>query len=193
MNFLAHAYLSGTNEKVLVGNFIGDFIKGRQALALLEPEIARGVMIHRVIDEFTDSHPVVLESKKRLRPTYRHYAAVIVDVFYDHFLASQWQAYHPKSLQEFTEYVYATVRKFDSVLPNGVKYMLPYMVSDNWLLNYREIDGIGRALAGMARRTPYNSKMEFATSDLRTHYDQYLAEFKIFFPSLIDCVRNAKI
>lgn len=190
MNFLAHAYLSGSNEKILVGNFIGDFIKGKQALQLLEPEIAKGVELHRLIDDFTDNHPVVLESKKRLRPSYRHYAAVIVDVFYDHFLASHWDEYHEKPLYDFTLQVYATIRSFDTVLPKGVQQMLPFMTQHNWLLNYSKIEGIGQALAGMARRTPFNSKMEEAVVDLRKNYNEYLQEFQEFFPSLIERVKK---
>lgn len=190
MNFLAHAYLSGSNEKILVGNFIGDFIKGKQALQLLEPEIAKGVELHRLIDDFTDNHPVVLESKKRLRPTYRHYSAVIVDVFYDHFLASRWYEYNDKPLLDFTLQVYATIRSFDSILPRGVQQMLPYMTKHNWLLNYAKIDGIGQALSGMANRTPFNSKMEVAVFDLQKNYDEYLGEFQEFFPSLIEKVRK---
>src|SRR5215471_3876269 len=79
MNFLAHLYLSGNNAPVMLGNFIGDFVKGRQALSQLSPEVARGVELHRAIDTFTDSQPLVAQSKNRLRPKYRHYAGVIVD------------------------------------------------------------------------------------------------------------------
>src|SRR5688572_5263038 len=101
MNFLAHAYLSPVNEKILLGNFIGDFIKGRQALNKFDPEIIRGVELHRAIDEFTDDHPTVHQSKDRLRASYRHYAGVIVDVFYDHFLATHWSLFHSDPLDRF--------------------------------------------------------------------------------------------
>jgi acyl carrier protein phosphodiesterase len=184
MNFLAHAYLSGENEKILVGNFIADFVKGRQQMSAFEQGVARGIELHRAIDEFTDTHPVVTESKKRLRPKYRHYAGVIVDVYYDHFLARRWADYHPLPLSVFAAQVYNRVQSHETILPQGVKYMLPYMISGNWLLNYSNIDGIGRALSGMARRTSYVSHMEQAVSDLREHYDLFMEEFRIFFPSL---------
>jgi len=184
MNFLAHAFLSGSNEKILIGNFIGDFVKGRQAVQSYEHDIARGIELHRAIDDFTDNHPVVKDSKNRLRPKYRHYSAVIVDVYYDHFLAKNWRTFHPVPLDQFAQHVYATISKFSDVVPTGVRYMLPYMVRGNWLLNYAKIDGIGRALSGMAQRTAYHSKMEQAVIDLREHYDLFFQEFMQFFPLL---------
>ena len=101
MNFLAHIYLSFENPKILVGNFIGDFVKGKK-LELYGDEIQKGILLHREIDDYTDSHPIVLETKKRLRPNYHHYAPVISDVYYDHFLASLWSNYHKTPLIEYT-------------------------------------------------------------------------------------------
>ena len=184
MNFLAHAYLSGDNEKILLGNFMGDFIKGKQALHKFDAEIIRGVELHRAIDEFTDNHPVVDESKNRLRPAYRHYAGVIVDVFYDHFLAANWPAFHQQSLEAFASSTYSAVGKFSAILPAGFRRMLPYMINGNWLVGYRQIEGIHRALSGMASRTPYVSKMEHASEDLRKHYHEFNSEFQNFFPQL---------
>lgn len=184
MNFLAHLYLSGDDPKIMVGNFIGDFVKGRNAMEQFEPSIIRGIELHRAIDEFTDSHPVVTESKNRLRPKYRHYSGVIVDVFYDHFLARNWDQYHQELLPDFADKAYDTIQSFESILPNDVKYMMPYMVKGNWLVNYSKTDGIHRALSGMANRTPYKSKMDEATVDLVASYELFKAEFDNFFPQL---------
>lgn len=184
MNFLAHAHLSGDDKKILVGNFIGDFIKGRQALNQFEKQIIRGVELHRAIDEFTDNHPVVDQSKDRLRAAYRHYSGVIVDVFYDHYLATQWSQYHDQTLETFAANTYSTVESFSPVLPAAFNEMFPYMVSGNWLVSYRDITGVHRALSGMAQRSPYNSKMERASTDLRNHYDDFRLEFQKFFPQL---------
>src|SRR5688572_11354829 len=126
MNFLAHLYLSGNNRKLMVGNFIGDFVKGRQALEKFDPEIIRGIEFHRNIDAFTDTHQVVAQSKNRLRPKYRHYSGVIIDVFYDHFLAKNWNLYHEDSLPNFANHVYRVIESYDPILPQKVKYMLPY-------------------------------------------------------------------
>jgi acyl carrier protein phosphodiesterase len=184
MNFLAHAYLSGDDKNILAGNFIGDFIKGRQALSQLEAQVVKGVELHRAIDEYTDNHDMVHESKKRLRANYRHYAGVIVDVFYDHFLAMHWEAFHHESLEHFAQATYRAIESFSPILPQRFKHMLPYMISGNWLVSYREIAGIHRALSGMASRSPYNSKMEEASHDLRQHYEAFDREFLAFFPDL---------
>ena len=184
MNFLAHCYLSGENQKLLVGNFIGDFVKGRQALESFDREISKGVSLHRFIDAFTDTHAIVHESKQRLRGKYRHYANVIVDVFYDHFLASQWANFHAGALKDYSLWVYSVIQSYGTVLPTGVKYMLPYMINGNWLYNYRKVEGIARALSGMSQRTSYDSKMDEASEDLNQHYDLFKHEFNEFFPLL---------
>jgi acyl carrier protein phosphodiesterase len=185
MNFLAHVYLSGDNAKIRVGNFIGDFVKGRNLAAQYETEIATGIELHRAIDAFTDSHPVVTTSKNRLRPKYRHYAGVIVDIFYDHFLARQWDRYHTVFLPEYAEHFYQTLEKFEAILPREVKFMMPYLTKGNWLVNYARIEGIHRALTGMARRTTYVSQMEEASVDLQNHYEAFQLEFEQFFPELV--------
>ena len=184
MNFLAHLYLSGDNPKIMVGNFMGDFVKGKQALEQFESEIVKGIELHRSIDEFTDSHTIVTQSKNRLRPKYRHYAGVIVDVFYDHFLAKNWNEYHPDLLPDFADKAYETILSFDAILPRDVKYMMPYMVKGNWLVNYSKLEGIHQALSGMARRTPFLSKMEEASHDLEKDYSDFKQEFDNFFPEL---------
>ncbi|MBN8577067.1 MAG: DUF479 domain-containing protein [Cyclobacteriaceae bacterium] len=184
MNFLAHLYLSGNHPEIQVGNFMGDFVRGRNLAARYPYHIALGVALHREIDEFTDSHPVVRESKIRLRPKYRHYAPVIVDMFYDHFLAANWKAHHAQPLQDYAQHAYTTLTEYTHLLPEGVKALLPYMVNGNWLLNYAKPEGIHRALSGMARRTPYDSKMDEAVEALTLHYTEFANEFDLFFPDL---------
>lgn len=184
MNFLAHAFLSGEDEKLLIGNFIADFVKGRQALEQFEEPIKRGIYLHRSIDAFTDSHEVVRESKNRLKGKYRHYSGVIVDVFYDHFLAVNWNQYHTLSLEAYAVKTYQIVTAHTPVLPERVQQFFPYMVRGNWLVSYSKIEGIGRALTGMSRRTPYESKMDEATNELIQFYDEFRKEFERFFPEL---------
>ncbi len=184
MNFLAHSFLSGDNPKILIGNFIGDFVKGRNLLEQFDPDIALGIELHRGIDAFTDTHPIVALSKQRLRPTYRHYSAVIVDMYYDHFLAANWQRYHTLPLQEYACQVYDILKANEEMLPQQVKYMLSYMIPGNWLLNYAHTEGIHRALSGMARRSRHESKMELAVHNLVEYYDEFEKEFSSFFPEL---------
>jgi acyl carrier protein phosphodiesterase len=184
VNFLAHLYLSGDDQKIQLGNFIGDFVKGRPEQLDYDREIVRGIELHRAIDEYTDSHPIVLESKVRLRPKYRHYSSVIVDVYYDHFLAKNWHDYHEELLPEYADKVYGMVEKNLPILPKQVQRMLPYMIRGNWLVNYAQIEGIHRALYGMASRSKYDSKMDEASEDLREHYNEFYKEFAAFFPEL---------
>jgi len=189
MNFLAHAFLSGDDDKILVGNFIGDFVKGSQ-LDSFEPKIKQGVVLHRAIDEFTDKHAAVSTSKDKLRDKYRHYAGVIVDMFYDHFLAHNWSEYHESSLLEFTERTYETVWSYESVLPGPALRVIPHMQRGNWLLQYAHIDGIHQALSGMSRRTTFQSKMEQASEDLRRDYELFKADFEAFFPEVREFVKK---
>lgn len=168
----------------MLGNFMGDFVKGKAYLQQYEADIIKGIELHRNIDEFTDSHPIVTQSKNRLRPKYRHYSGVIVDVFYDHFLASNWSTFHPQPLAQFAQQCYDTIVSHAPILPDALNRMMPYMINGNWLLNYSKTEGIHQALSGMASRTPYVSKMEEATADLRLQYNDFETEFNAFFPQL---------
>lgn len=184
MNFLAHIYLSGDDPNIQLGNFIGDFVKGRNLAEQFEASIAKGIELHRGIDEFTDKHPVVKQSKIRLREKYRHYAPVIVDIFYDHYLAKNWELYHKTFLPDFAEQTYKMILSREAILPEKVKWMMPYMIKQDWLTNYARIEGIARVLNGMSRRTPYESKMHEAVDDLQKHYAEFEKEFFEFFPEL---------
>ncbi len=186
MNFLAHLYLSGDDPQIMVGNFIGDFVRGRNLREQFGEGIARGVELHRAIDEFTDKHATVKISKTRLWPGYRHYSAVIVDIFYDHFLAAGWKNYSDEPLEVYAQRAYQLVADHEHMLPEQVKYMLPYMTKGNWLLNYAQVEGIQRALTGMSRRATFESKMEESVIDLRKNYSDFESEFKSFFPELMN-------
>jgi acyl carrier protein phosphodiesterase len=140
--------------------------------------------MHRAIAAFTDSHLIVKKSKARLQFKYRHYAGVIVDMFYDHFLATNWYRYHYMSLMDFSEKIYSLLYANQSVLPLRARHLLPYMRNQNWLVNYGTLDGIGRALSGMAGRTTHDSKMGEATFDLTLSYHLFEDEFNLFFPKV---------
>ncbi|QNF35211.1 DUF479 domain-containing protein [Adhaeribacter swui] len=192
MNFLAHAYLSGTNQEIMVGNFIADSVKGRQKEAYPE-EIKKGIELHRLIDTFTDMHPVVKRTKDRLRPGYGKFAGVITDMFYDHFLAANFNRFSATPLLEFTLLVYATVQKFEPYLPAEVQYFLPYMIKQNWLFRYAQISGIQASLEGLSRRSAFASNMATATQALETDYPLYQQDFELFFPELQNYVKQAMV
>lgn len=185
MNFLAHLHLSSDSEKVMIGNFIGDFVKGKE-VENYPYEVASGIELHRFIDEFTDNHHIVGESKKRLREKYRHYSGVIVDMYYDHFLARNWDHFSDITLVKFAQKAYKIILKNKKLLPLKVKKMVPFMIAGNWLVNYRKIDGISRALYGMSRRTTFTSYMEDAHEDLKNNYQSFEQEFMQFYPELVE-------
>ena len=184
MNFLAHLYLSGGFDEVMVGNLMGDFTVGRID-ATLPAGVQRGIRLHREIDSFTDAHPVVRAAKHRLFPAYRHYAAVITDVFYDHFLALHWQDYDAGTLGDFAGQVHRLFAEKEHLLPEAMLPMVRSMAKHNWLPHYATLEGIDRALTRMARRTKFVSGMENATGDLHRDYAFYDENFRRFFPDLI--------
>ena len=193
MTFLAHLYLSGPEEEVLLGNFMADFVKGRPESRLSASQategILRGIRLHRHIDSFTDAHPTVRQSIRRLRPVYRKYAGVITDMYYDHFLAAHWSDYAEIPLEVFADQTYRTLQRNQDRLPTGMEKLLEYMVRQNWLVSYARVEGIERALRGLARRTSFESGMETAAAALRLDYELYDGEFKAFFPRLVESVK----
>ena len=183
MNFLAHIYLSGNQEEVIIGNFIADSIKGNRYLNY-PPNISKGILLHRAIDTFTDSHPTVRRSTARLHKNYGHYSGVIVDILYDHFLAKNWSRYCTTSLEKFAQNFYALLEKYFHQLPSNIQRMMPIMINNNWLLSYATVEGIGKILAQMNIRTKGVSKMDEAVKELVEFYDEFEADFTSYFEEL---------
>ena len=189
MNFLAHLYLSGNNEPLMIGNFIADHLKGN-AWESLPSEIIAGVKLHRFIDHFTDTHAVVEQSKALLRPYFHKYTPVISDIFYDHFLAAEWNNYSDLPIDEYARNVYQLLHKNYQFLPARTKEMLVYMEHDNWLKNYATLNGIHRALSGMGRRAKFDNNMHQASEFLYDNYDAFKNHFEVFFPELQKAVKS---
>ncbi|XLS30975.1 ACP phosphodiesterase [Flavobacteriaceae bacterium M23B6Z8] len=184
MNFLAHIYLSGDRDLVKIGNFIADGIRGKKYLSY-PSEVQKGILLHRSIDSFTDSHPTVKKSTKKLHQNYGHYSGVIIDIFYDHFLACNWKDYSQVPLNVFVDDFYKLLQKHNAILPLRIQQMMPSMIQDNWLLSYASIEGMSRILHQMNRRTENKSKMNFAIRELKLYYEELETEFKSFFEELI--------
>ncbi|MBC2846773.1 ACP phosphodiesterase [Winogradskyella flava] len=185
MNFLAHIYLSGENELVTIGNFVADGVRGNK-YKNYPKDIQIGIQLHREIDTFTDAHPIFRQSTKRLHKGYGHYSGVIVDIFYDHFLAKNWIAYSDIPLANYIQDFYKSLdNNFDS-LPPRFKHLTPIMIEGNWLLSYATVDGIQQVLNGMNRRTKGKSKMNEATKELQTHYNAFETDFTLFFAELVE-------
>ena len=183
MNFLAHIFLSGQDEDLIIGNFIADSIKGRKYLNYPEG-IRNGILLHRAIDSYTDSHSTVRRSTARLFKNYSHYSGVLVDIFYDHFLAANWDDYSGIPLEDFISEFYILLQPNFSRLPAPVQRFMPYMIQENWLLSYSSHDGIKRILYQMNQRTKNRVGMDRAGADLREHYTSFEKDFREFFPEL---------
>jgi len=183
MNFLAHIYLSGNSDLLKIGNFMADGIRGNQFDKYPE-EVQRGIILHRAIDTFTDAHPIFRESTKRLHERYHHYAGVIVDVFYDHFLAKNWSIYSDENLEDYVERFYQSLKDNSTILSERTAGFMAVMFRENWLLSYRTVEGITTILTQMDRRTKNQSQMRFATEELKTYYKNFENEFTLFFEEL---------
>lgn len=183
MNFLAHIYLSNEDPQIKIGNFIADSIRGKDYLKYPQ-KIQYGVLLHRQIDSFTDSHPIVKKSKQKLYKNYRHYAGVIVDILYDHFLAKNWNQYSNTPLEIYTSNFYDLLEENFELLPSATQHMIPYMIQGNWLVSYASIEGIAKVLEGMNRRTKNRSKMNLAIGELQEYYTDFEEEFTLFFEEL---------
>ena len=180
MNFLAHIHLSGENEFIKIGNFMADGVRGKQ-YENFPPAIQKGILLHRAIDTFTDAHPIFRKSTKKLHSRYHHYAGVIVDMYYDHFLAKNWSNYHTENLDLYANTFYQSLLDNHSFLTTKTKNVLPYMMEYNWLVSYQSIHGLERILSQMDLRTKNQSLMRFATEELITYYDEFETEFSLFY------------
>ena len=190
MNFLAHLYLSGNNDEVLIGNFIADSVKGKKAILQFPKQVQKGIVIHREIDFYMDTHPIVKQGMSRLRENYPKFSGVIMDIFYDHFLAKNWGNYSKIDLEKFTHQVYKTVGDNKELLVGKAKMMYPYMKRDNWLLSYQTVEGITSILEKMTKRINHKVQLHHAVKELGIHYDTYELEFEIFFTQIIKHISN---
>ena len=167
----------------MVGNFIADHIKGSTWKKFPE-EIKTGILLHRFIDDFTDHHLIVEKSKARLRSQFHKYTPVIVDVFYDHFLASLWSQYADETLFDYSQRVYKIILEQNEILPERTKYMLQFMIKENWLMHYATTEGLNKILTAMSRRAKFENNMHQATAYLESNYDDFKNEFIDFFDVL---------
>ncbi|AOR27140.1 ACP phosphodiesterase [Formosa sp. Hel1_33_131] len=183
MNYLAHIFLSGGQPDIMIGNFIADSIKGSK-YDTYPPEIQKGILLHRQIDTTTDAHPAFRQSTKRLHKNYGHYSGIIVDIFYDHFLAKNWSEYSDIPLADYIQSFYKLLRDNFEILPANIQKIAPIMMEGNWLLIYAELEGIDRVLAGMNRRTKNRSGMDKAGQELKEFYTLFEADFRLVIKDL---------
>jgi acyl carrier protein phosphodiesterase len=187
LNFLAHILLSGDNDDIKIGNFLGDFVKGRLnklTNSQYSEGVINGMALHREIDYFTDTHPVVKQSIDRLQPKYHKFSGIVVDMFYDHILAKNFHHYSSIPLSEYSQNFYQLLEKRKSEIPEPMDRMVKSMVTRDWFMGYKTLEGIEWALTGISKRLSFESGIENATEELKKDYDLYEEEFKIFFPEI---------
>lgn len=183
MNYLAHIYLSGDDKQLRIGNFIADSVRGKDFSAFPD-RVADGIILHRHIDTFTDSHSTVKKSKDLIRSEYGHWSSVIVDLYYDHFLAHYWNDFHEDPLESFVQEFYKDLNDSHHYLPTKVQDFMPYLIEQNWLLSYASIEGISGIFHQMNRRTGNRSKMNFASIELEKYYNELERHFRSFMDDL---------
>jgi acyl carrier protein phosphodiesterase len=190
VNWLAHLRLAPEDPLLRIGNLCGDFVAGVD-LTRLPPELQRGIWQHRAIDRFVDAHPVMRRSRQRLGPGLRRFAGVMVDVFYDHFLARDWAALGDGGpLPAFAAATYALLERHAAVLPDRLREALPAMRAENWLASYARLDGIDLALARMATRLRRPSPLGHGGEALRAAYAPLGSDFAELWPDLVAHARQ---
>lgn len=180
MNFLAHAYLSFGSKEVLVGNMISDFVKGKAQYNFI-PGIRKGIVLHRLIDDYTDTHPVVKRAQEVFRPAYRLYSAPLIDIVFDHFVANDNRNFAPASLKQFTQTVYGVLEDYAVHLPIRFTPVFAYMQSEDWLYNYQFRAGIEKSIRGLVRRSSFLQDSDTACRLLYEHYESLKEHYFLFF------------
>lgn len=183
MNYLAHLYLAEQSREGLLGGLLGDFVKGRLDNRFTIT-VRRGIALHRAIDSYTDAHPLHLKSRNRIGRERRRYAGIIVDVCYDHFLCRRWADYSSENLGCFAERVYDVLREHQDALPDRLRGIAPHMIADDWLGSYANLENVGRALDGIARRFKRSNPLAGALSEIEANYAALEDDFQHFFPQL---------
>lgn len=183
MNYLAHVYLSGGNIDIAIGNFIADSIKGNK-YQNYPVQWQRGILLHRFIDSYTDSHDIFKDHAKLFFDSHRHYSRVLIDMFYDHLLAKNWSKYSNVSLNEFSKEFYKNLTLEKSRLPVKVQSALKYLIQDDWFNCYSTIGGLTSILSQMESRTNYPSKLSSSIDKFVSLLSLIEPQFFLFFKDI---------
>ena len=189
MNWLAHLQLSEPTPEALIGGLLPDLVRGPE-LQDASPVFQPGIREHRLIDSFTDRHPVFTRSKQRIDGSMRRFSGIIIDVFYDHFLTSRWHEYSPRPLAAFLAEFHPLIDEFWEHIPVSARPHLARMRDAGWLQSYGTIQGVATALARTGRRLKRPVDLGQATDDLDRHYEAFSEDFGNFYPALAEHVRR---
>lgn len=189
MNYLAHIYLSGDSDQIILGNFIGDYVKGNKYQNYPEL-VSYGIKMHRSIDFFTDNHPDVKEFNKILKPGYGRYSGIVSDIFFDHFLAANFQDYSAYTLRQFAKHAHKVFILNFGLLPLRVKQFLPFLIRHRRLESYASRENLFHVLEIMSRRTSLPGNSQWAIQLLDDEYPQFESLFRSFFAEMITFVET---
>jgi acyl carrier protein phosphodiesterase len=187
MNFLAHLLLSGDKDGVIMGNYAGDFVKGRlteEKTADWNKDYLLGVRLHRFIDSYTDAHPVVRETKRVAALAHGKLAGIILDIYFDYFLAKYFDLFSDERLEVFAGRIYLIFQKNEYLLPEQMLPMMRAMIKQDWLTTYKSLDGIELTFNRLSRRAVFLAPISTATMELRSNEAYYHLQFELFFPEL---------
>lgn len=189
MNFLAHAHLSFNDKEITLGNFIADSVKG-SSFNNFPQKIRAGILLHRKIDFFTDTHPVNVLTKNILKVQYGRYAGVVLDVLYDHFLSRNWHIFSDFNRQQFVLDFYKLLSDNIALMPAAAAIKTKYLIEQDWIENYNTLKGLDITYKRMAKRIGDDSKLQNGIELITDNYDKLNALFMRFFPQLIAYSKN---
>ena len=190
MNYLAHMRLAGDDPECLVGNFLGDFVKGRLSEDCYSPGIRRGIVMHRRIDAWTDSHEITRKCARLISPGRRRWSRVIIDIFYDHLLAVNWERYSDERLRDFLDRAYGIVLGASDIFPESAAARITAIIEGGWIEKYRSVSGLGLVFEGMSRRVRRENPLSGSERELVAHYDEMNEHFNRFFPEVLEYARR---
>jgi acyl carrier protein phosphodiesterase len=187
VNWLAHALLSDDSVEFRLGNVLADLVKGRERKTMSD-EFLRGVKHHQKIDAFTDTHPIVCQSRKRISDSYRRFSGILVDIFYDYYLANAWQEHCDIPLLQFTSALYAQLQAYPMTFSEDVQFAIDRLIEDDRLGLYQHIHGIENTLKRVSNRiadkTGRDFKLDLAIDELTNNHAALASDFARFVPQL---------
>lgn len=184
MNYLAHLHIADHCGSDLVGNLLGDFVKGNPD-DLFPSEVVKGIKLHRWVDSNTDSHPIVLSLKRFFPENLKRFAPIAFDMFWDHALATRWDEYHHLSLTQFINQSEYECSQCELILPEKYERVTKAMWEGEWLFSYQNFDNIAYALERMSMRRPKLSPLAQCSEIMEQEYDTFMAAFSQFYPDLL--------
>jgi len=189
LNYLVHLYLAGEDPELQLGSLMGDFVKGRIPAEYPE-KMALGLHLHRRIDSLAQNSPHTRQSRQRLHPKYSHGRGIIIDIFYDHFLASSWQDYSRVSLENYAAKFYRLLQTSHNQLPPDLQQVVPRMIEYNWLVSYQQRAVVGRALHKISQRLSRPLPLAEGVADLALHEALFNQDFRGFMTEATEFVKD---